>query len=367
MMNKESADLTKNLQELIKVKGPEGVFEVAPEKIGEALFLLRSEMGMLPKTFSNVAGSLVETVNPLKEVYKESIKILETQQKEYENRQKVVGLLKGAGLTYTEKVTKETVKTTEKAKEQTVELEKQYDIMNDIYARMREMEDEDTILGDVGIGSGKPGTGRFDRIWDPKKKFFKESVEEAQDPMQGLVSLSNQMASNFQWAGHTFVGQLSQAIAMVDSISNMILAIASMFGGGGGFGIGGLLSLIGLEKGGRVSNRFGNVSVSNIPSFAMGGSYSTPAFSGPMAGGYPVMVHKNETLDVYNAGQSSRMEKKLDGIRNAILTTNLHVSKKSGGGSQPIIINVDGQTLFKVNTRRNNRASRAGVNTGEMI
>jgi len=197
-----------------------------------------------------------------------------------------------------------------------------------------------------------------------KEGGLKEPIEEAENPMSALVSLSNQMASNFSFAGHTFVGQLSQAIAMVDSISNMILVVASMFGGGGGgFGLGGLLSLIGLEKGGRISNLGGNIIHTKIPSFAMGGSYTTPAYGG----GYPVMVHKNETLDVYNAGQTSRMESKMDRLINAVLTTNLHVSKGGKNQSQPIIVNVDGQTLFKVNTRRNNRASRAGVNTGELI
>ena len=194
-----------------------------------------------------------------------------------------------------------------------------------------------------------------------------KGLEKAQEPMSALVSLSNQMASNFSFAGHTFVGQLSQAIAMVDSISNMILTIASLFGGGGGYGIGGLLSLIGLEKGGRITNLGGNISYTKIPSFAMGGSYSTPGMSGPFGGGYPVMVHKNETLDVYSSGQTSKMENKMDRLINAVLTSNVHLSKKNGGGSQPIIVMVDGEKLFTVNTKRNNRASRAGVNTGEMI
>ena len=230
---------------------------------------------------------------------------------------------------------------------------------------------------------GKPGTGLGDRLWGRNQKSkeemfgesFKRNFEEAESPMSALVSLSNQMASNFSFAGHTFVGQLSQAIAMVDSISNMILTVASMFGGGGGFGIGGLLSMLfggggagaALEKGGRITNLGGNISHTKIPSFAMGGSYSTPGMSGPFGGGYPVMVHKNETLDVYNAGQTSRLEKIMNDVRNAILTTNLHVSKGGKNQLQPIIVNVDGQTLFKVNTRRNNRASRAGVNTGEFI
>jgi hypothetical protein len=59
------------------------------------------------------------------------------------------------------------------------------------------------------------------------------------------------------------------------------------------------------------------------------------------------------------------MESKLDGIRNAILTTNLHVSKKGGGGSQPIIVNVDGKNLFSVNQKRINRSNKSNVNLND--
>jgi hypothetical protein len=191
---------------------------------------------------------------------------------------------------------------------------------------------------------------------------LREPIEEAQDPMSALVSLSNQMASNFSFAGHTFVGQLSQAIAMVDSISNMILTVASMFGGGGGFGIGGLLSLIGLEKGGRVTNLHGAISYTKIPSFAMGGSYTTPNYGGS----YPVLVHKNETLDVYNAGSTSRMEKKLDRIANLMWSNALHTSgirqNTKDLSNRPIIIKIDGKKLMEVNEGYRNRGLRSGKN-----
>lgn len=263
--------------------------------------------------------------------------------------------------TYTSDILRMEVESTKKKKKQTEELQKQYDIMEDIYERMREMDDEDTILGNVDIGSGKPGTGKFDRIW-AKKDFFKEDLEKAQEPMSALVSLSNQMASNFSFAGHTFVGQLSQAIAMVDSISNMILTVASIFGaGGGGFGIGGLLSLFGLEKGGRVSNFGGNISYTKIPSFAMGGSYSTPGFAGPMGGGYPVMVHKNETLDVYNAGQTSRMENTLREIKTILYNTGLNSTRKRGGGG-PIVVKIGDKVVAEVTQKRMNKMQRGGVN-----
>lgn len=257
---------------------------------------------------------------------------------------------------------KQEEKVTENVTTQTEELQKQYDIMEDIYQRMREMDDEDTILGDY-----KSGTGRGRSKYGPASQSnraseaLKQSLEKAQEPMSALVSLSNQMASNFSFAGHTFVGQLSQAIAMVDSISNMILTIASLFGGGGGFGIGGLLSLIGLEKGGRVTNLYGGISHTKIPSFAMGGSYSTPAFDGA----YPVLVHKNETLDVYNSGQTSKMENKLDQIRNAILTTNVHVSKKGKGGGSVIKVNIGRKEIASIVQEELNNFAKSGYNLNE--
>jgi hypothetical protein len=221
-------------------------------------------------------------------------------------------------------------------------------------------------------GTGAPfweGLGMGGEVNVPEKpdtNVFAESLEEAQSPMTALVSLSNQMASNFSFAGHTFVGQLSQAIGMVDSISNIILTIASLFGGGGGgFGIMGLLSLIGLSKGGRVTNRFGNLSLSPIPSFASGGSYSTPGMSGPFGGGYPVMVHRNETLDVYNSGQTSRMENKLDAIRNAILTTNVHVSKKGRSGDGVIKVNIGRREIATIVQEELNNFTKSGYNLGE--
>jgi len=253
-------------------------------------------------------------------------------------------------------------------KEKEIELLKeQYDIMSDIYERMRDMDEEMEILPDYQSAEDwlnkkltQAPTGRKstrEKRWEELDK----EIENAVSPMNALVSLSNQMASNFSFAGHTFVGQLSQAIAMVDSISNMILVIASMFGGGGGFGIGGLLSLIGLEKGGRITNLGGNISHTKIPSFAMGGSYTTPAYGG----GYPVMVHKNETLDVYNAGQTSRMENKLDQIRNAILTTNLHVSRKSKGGGGVVQVSLDGKVIAAVIQKEINNMTRSGKNVGD--
>jgi len=137
-----------------------------------------------------------------------------------------------------------------------------------------------------------------------------------------------------------------------------------MFGGGGGFGIGGLLSLIGLEKGGRITNLGGSISYTKIPSFAMGGSYSTPGYSGPMGGGYPVMVHKNETLDVYNSGQTSRMEKMLGDIKNAIITSNVHLSKKGKGGGS-IKINIGRREIASIVQEELNNFTKSGYNLGE--
>jgi len=358
MLSKETGDLTAKLENLIKIKSTSGTFDVLPENIPEAIELLKKELAalsdpsvMLPGFQGKIWGS------GQRESLEEAIKILETEGKKAQETNNIINTLKAAGLTYTEK-------TTEKEKEKTIELNRQYDIMDDIYQRMREMDDEMEILGDV-TPWGDLFSAEEKKVRKPKWDEIYKHLERSQDPMAGLVSLSNQMASNFQFAGHTFVGQLSQAIAMVDSISNMILTIASMFGGGGGFGITGLLSLIGLEKGGRVSNIHGAISHTKIPSFAMGGSYSTPAFSGPFGGGYPVMVHKNETLDVYSSGQSSRMENKMDKLINAVLTSNLHLSRKGRGGGGIVQVSLDGKVIATVVQKEINNMTRSGRNVGD--
>ena len=270
---------------------------------------------------------------------------------------------------FEKEITNEKGKQLDNQKELSAALKFEYDIWKSM------MRPKSPGLVDLGKEQATQSQLEYD-IWKsmtrPKgSSIFEpsEKLKEAENPMSALVSLSSQMASNFSFAGHTFVGQLNNAFSMVNSISNMILTVASIFGGGGGFGIGGLLSLIGLEKGGRVSNRFGSLSHTKIPSFAMGGSYSTPSYAGPMAGGYPVMVHKNETLDVYNAGQTSRMEKTLNRMANLLYTNGLHTSairsNTRGLADGPIVINLDGKKLFEVVQRRTNRADRAGVNLSQ--
>jgi len=98
---------------------------------------------------------------------------------------------------------------------------------------------------------------------------------------------------------------------------------------------------------------------------SVGGSYSTPGYGGPMGGGYPVMVHKNETLDVYNAGQTSRMESKMDRLINAVLTTNVHVSKKGKGQLIEVPVYLDGKEIARASQKNVNRMSRRGVNLNE--
>ena len=49
-----------------------------------------------------------------------------------------------------------------------------------------------------------------------------------------------------------------------------------------------------------------------IPMMEQGGSFTTPG----SGGGFPMLLHKNETVDVYNSGQTSRMERKLDNMTN---------------------------------------------------
>jgi len=216
--------------------------------------------------------------------------------------------------------------------------------------------------GELGFGKGRVFGGPASETERASKalEVAGMTTEDMLNNFGSMVGSAQNIASILNVGAHTFVGTmlrgLNDAGSILSSIFSIIGAVASFVSPAG-------LASMAFEKGGRITNLGGNITHTKIPSFAMGGSYTTPAYGG----GYPVMVHKNETLDVYNAGQTSRMENKMDRLINAVLTTNLHVSKGGKNQSQPIIVNVDGQTLFKVNTRRNNRASRAGVNTGELI
>ena len=363
LMGRGTEDLTKNLQELIKVQSTKGTFNVLPGNIPEAIELLKKELAELNDPRVKLPGFQgMIWGSGQRESLEEAIKILETEGKQVQETNKIINTLKQAGLTYTEKEV-------DAQKKITTEKQKQLEILNKSvdpkasqfnFIQRRAKGAEGTPFWE-GLGMA----GEVTILKKPEPLI--EGLEEAKSPMSALVSLSNQMASNFSFAGHTFVGQLSQAIAMVDSISNMILTIASIFGStGGGFGIGGLLSLIFAEKGGRITNLGGNISYTKIPSFAMGGSYSTPGISGPFGGGYPVMVHKNETLDVYNSGQTSKMERALGEIKNAIVVSNLHLSRKGKGGGVTNVY-LDGKKLFEINQAQSNRASRSGKNVQEIL
>lgn len=190
------------------------------------------------------------------------------------------------------------------------------------------------------------------------------TTEEMVNNFSSIVGASQNISNILGIGAHTFVAVLlnglSQATSIVGSILSIIASVIS-FSNPVGMAIGA------LEKGGRVTNLGGNISFTKIPSFAVGGSYSTPAFNGPFSGGYPVMVHKNETLDVYNAGQTSRLEGKLDGIKNAIITSNIHLSKRGKGGSGVTNIYIDGKKIMTSVESHRNRAARSNKNLGEII
>lgn len=146
---------------------------------------------------------------------------------------------------------------------------------------------------------------------EPDWGGWQSSLSSGESSMQNIVGISFQVQNVLGIAGHTFVADLLSAANVAASIVSIIASIAGIASGG--------FSFFGLEKGGRVTNLGGRVSFTPIPSFAAGGTYSTPMHSGPVSGGYPVMVHRNETLDVYSAGKTSNLEGKLDAIRIAIM------------------------------------------------
>jgi len=267
-------------------------------------------------------------------------------------------------------------------KKTTDELKKQVETYDQLLTRLQKYSDfikpkgVDTaaILSGIGAPTGdyskekfnvQPIDEKFMQMWERHPwEDMETSFISVEDLMGNVASLSGQISSTLNIAGHTFVGQLTQAASIGYSILNIIsgiISIFSFFSGGGAIG-----ALVGgLEKGGRVRNLGGNISFTKIPSFAVGGSYSTPGYGGPMGGGYPVMVHKNETLDVYNAGQTSRMESKMDRLINAVLTTNVHVSKKGKGQLIEVPVYLDGKEIARASQKNVNRMSRRGVNLNE--
>lgn len=345
------------------------------EIVGKNLIPVMAELSKMLLTLSGFAGRVAEDVGLMGESWADFWMIMSGQGSEApsrlkKNAEELAGLLmktygdenKQNKRVKTEEEIAAQLKLQKELREEQVDAaQKLADILqNDIWDAQK--EDEDLILED----SMAPHTALMNwrnsiRPIDSGKGLVNlvdpDQVDETTNAMNALVGLSSQMASNFQFAGHTFVGQLNNALSMVNSISNMILTVASIFTNVGGFGIGGLLSLIGLEKGGRITNG----KVGAIPSFASGGSYSTPS----MGGAYPFVAHRNETIDVYNAGQTSRMEKKMDEIKGAIMAGTLAATRKGGSGN--VNVYLDGKKLFEINEGRSNRAGRSGKNTSEIL
>ena len=132
-------------------------------------------------------------------------------------------------------------------------------------------------------GNSRTGAGGYNA---DAGAALSKNLDDANYSMLSIASLGNQVQNTLGIAGHTFAADLIGAASTLESIASIIATIGSFITGGGG-----IFGFLGLEKGGRVTN-LGSISHTKIPSFAGGGSYSTPSYAGPISGGYPVMVHR---------------------------------------------------------------------------
>ena len=256
-----------------------------------------------------------------------------------------------------------------------VELEKQVKAQLEIsdpegFSAFRKQRGRNKGPADLQIPSGsiissEAGTDVFEQTMKDIMSYYEEGTEETENMANNfgsMVGSAQNISSILNVGAHTFVGTMLNGLndvgSILSSIFSIIGAVASFASPAG-------LAMMALEKGGRLKFGHGGINVTPIPSFASGGSYSTPFYPGPMGGGYPVMVHRNETLDVYNSGLTSKIERMLGEVKNAIMAGTLASTRKRGGGSAPINIMIGKKVLARITQEGLNDLGRSNYNLDE--
>lgn len=191
-------------------------------------------------------------------------------------------------------------------------------------------------------------------IEDLFKQWAEESAEEFRTRFSAVVDVANSVQSIFNITADTFVGKLIDGVNVAAEVLRLISSLSIAFGGGG---------FLGFAKGGIVTNRNGAISISNIPSFAGGGSFMVPP--GYSRDNYPIMVKSGERVDITPVNQMPHITDLLKQINNSIQASTMTSVK---GSRQPIVVNLqlDGRSITKSVLSNQNTLSRAGANFNEL-
>lgn len=199
--------------------------------------------------------------------------------------------------------------------------------------------------------------------------------------LQNLASLGDKIVNTFSIAGHTLVGQLNQALNLINSIAEIAKTISIASEGGGIFGfLGSLLGFgakllaapatggasMALHKGGTVVNSGGRISVG--PGFASGTDFVVP--KGFPGDSYPIRVESGERVTVTPA---NKVAETMGGFKsdvgmmivNAIKAMNMNLIQKSNPKITVINKSRDIRTVVLDQNKVQDRMLREGKNLNE--
>ena len=238
----------------------------------------------------------------------------------------------------TEKIKTLTDEELKTLKSKTAELEKQHQLyLKQVAAWYTANQPGLDPSGITPRDFGEFGTKEFDeeyfRILEAKKNASIQITEETNQQAEiinSMVGMSAQIYANFNLAGHTFVADMMKVFNMITGISNVILSIASAFTSISGFGLGGLINLIGGKRGGEFIG-----TPQGVMKMAGGGSFTVPQGFSPDK--YPLLLDSGEKVTVTPQGKMSDGDKRTSEIVTAINAMNTNMVSSGG---EPIIINI---------------------------
>jgi hypothetical protein len=185
----------------------------------------------------------------------------------------------------------------------------------------------------------------------------KQDVGDMVGSMESMSNMADNIANSFDFAGKTFVQQLSQAFSIVSGIIGIISGII-------GIVTGGPISLIASWAGHHLGGNFKGTPT-GIKKMAAGGSFIVPA--GYNHDRYPLMVESGERVSVTPKNKvGSGSDPILSQIKDAIVAQTMTLSRSGGGGGQPITIKVGNKVIAQVVQSELNKLTKSNRNLSEL-
>lgn len=188
-----------------------------------------------------------------------------------------------------------------------------------------------------------------------------------EERFRAALSLSsniiNNLTTGLKIAGHTFVGQMAEALQIAIRIVDTINSISSLFSLLGGFS-----SFKGVSKASAAAPRAKDGGTfyggRKVKGYARGGSFIVPP--GFPNDSYPIMVQSHEKVKVTPSGAVGQEEQLLAQIISRIEAMNVSVTSAIYK-SQPVVYNYapDVDTVVRTQERIKNNLSISGVKFNE--